>query len=64
MKVVILAGGFGSRLAEETSIKPKPMELCVFPAELQHYVTRNNNKKDRLSLAFNVKITPIYDKPY
>ncbi|MDC3024385.1 glucose-1-phosphate cytidylyltransferase [Alphaproteobacteria bacterium] len=25
MKVVILAGGFGSRLAEETSIKPKPM---------------------------------------
>ena len=46
------------------SIKPKPMELCVFPAELQHYVTRNNNKKDRLSLAFNVKITPIYDKPY
>lgn len=25
MKVVILAGGFGSRLAEETTIKPKPM---------------------------------------
>ncbi|MBJ57200.1 MAG: glucose-1-phosphate cytidylyltransferase [Rickettsiales bacterium] len=25
MKVVLLAGGFGSRLAEETSIKPKPM---------------------------------------
>ena len=25
MKVVILAGGLGSRLAEETSIKPKPM---------------------------------------
>jgi glucose-1-phosphate cytidylyltransferase len=25
MKVVILAGGFGTRLAEETSIKPKPM---------------------------------------
>jgi len=25
MKVVILAGGFGSRLSEETSIKPKPM---------------------------------------
>jgi len=25
MKVVILAGGFGSRLAEETEIKPKPM---------------------------------------
>ena len=25
MKVAILAGGFGSRLAEETEIKPKPM---------------------------------------
>ena len=25
MKVVLLAGGFGSRLAEETSIKPKPL---------------------------------------
>jgi len=25
MKVVILAGGLGSRLAEETEIKPKPM---------------------------------------
>ena len=25
MKAVILAGGFGSRLSEETSIKPKPM---------------------------------------
>src|SRR5207237_1214687 len=25
MKVVILAGGFGTRLAEETDLKPKPM---------------------------------------
>ena len=25
MKVVILAGGAGSRLAEETDIRPKPM---------------------------------------
>src|SRR5262245_20937570 len=25
MKTVILAGGFGTRLAEETSIRPKPM---------------------------------------
>jgi choline kinase len=25
MKVVILAGGLGSRLAEETIVKPKPM---------------------------------------
>ena len=25
MKVLILAGGFGTRLSEETGIKPKPM---------------------------------------
>ncbi len=25
MKVVILAGGFGSRISEETQVKPKPM---------------------------------------
>lgn len=25
MKVVILAGGFGTQLSEETNIKPKPM---------------------------------------
>ncbi|MGH9285994.1 MAG: glucose-1-phosphate cytidylyltransferase, partial [Acidimicrobiales bacterium] len=25
MKVAILAGGLGSRLAEETEVKPKPM---------------------------------------
>ena len=25
MKAVILAGGFGTRISEETDIKPKPM---------------------------------------
>ncbi len=25
MKVIILAGGLGTRLAEETDVKPKPM---------------------------------------
>ena len=25
MKAVILAGGFGTRISEETSVKPKPM---------------------------------------
>jgi len=25
MKVVILAGGFGTRLSEETDLRPKPM---------------------------------------
>lgn len=32
MKVLILAGGFGTRISEETSIKPKPMvEIGVKP---------------------------------
>src|SRR3546814_17194078 len=32
MKVALLAGGFGTRLSEETTIKPKPMvEIGVGP---------------------------------
>ncbi|MCF6267472.1 MAG: glucose-1-phosphate cytidylyltransferase [Desulfuromusa sp.] len=32
MKVMLLAGGFGSRLSEETSLRPKPMvEICGKP---------------------------------
>ena len=41
MKVGILAGGFGSRLAEETEIRPKPMvEIGGYPILwhiMQHY---------------------------
>ena len=33
MKAVILAGGLGTRLAEETEIRPKPMiEIGAIPA--------------------------------
>jgi glucose-1-phosphate cytidylyltransferase len=42
MKVAILAGGFGSRLAEETEIRPKPMvEIGSMPILwhiMQHYI--------------------------
>jgi len=32
MKVIILAGGVGSRLQEETVVRPKPMvEIADFP---------------------------------
>ena len=50
--------------ADTFVFSPKSMDFCVFPSELQHHVTRNTNEEDRLSLSFNVKITPIYDKPY
>ncbi|MEN4098396.1 MAG: NTP transferase domain-containing protein, partial [Anaerolineaceae bacterium] len=43
MRVAILAGGFGSRLAEETEIKPKPMvEIGGYPILwhiMRHYST-------------------------
>nr|WP_283170079.1 sugar phosphate nucleotidyltransferase [Curtanaerobium respiraculi] len=32
MKTVILAGGFGTRISEESHLKPKPMvEICGMP---------------------------------
>src|SRR5690349_20170101 len=36
MKVVILAGGFGTRLSEETELKPKPMIEIVGKPILWH----------------------------
>ena len=31
MKVVLLAGGFGSRISEESVFKPKPMIALILP---------------------------------
>jgi glucose-1-phosphate cytidylyltransferase len=48
MKVVILAGGVGTRLAEETEIKPKPMvEIGRYPLLwhiMQHYSHYGHNE--------------------
>lgn len=47
MKVVILAGGFGTRISEETIIKPKPMiEIGGMPILwhiMKHYSSHNMN---------------------
>ena len=38
MKVVILAGGFGTRISEESQFKPKPMiEIGGMPILWRHY---------------------------
>ena len=48
MKVVILAGGYGTRLAEETELKPKPMvEIGGYPILwhiLKHYAHFGHNE--------------------
>ena len=38
MKVVILAGGFGTRISEESHLKPKPMiEIGEKPILMAHH---------------------------
>jgi len=48
MKVVILSGGFGTRLAEETTIKPKPMvsigEKPILWHIMKHYSHYGHNE--------------------
>jgi len=48
MKVVILAGGLGTRLAEETEVRPKPMvEIGGYPILwhiMKHYATYGFNE--------------------
>ena len=48
MKVVILAGGFGTRLSEESDIKPKPMveigEMPILWHIMKHYAYYGHNE--------------------
>ena len=58
MKVIILAGGFGSRLGEETHLKPKPMvEVGGIPI-IQHIMNlyaRYGHKDFNLALGFKLR---------
>ncbi len=42
MKVLILAGGLGTRLSEETEVKPKPMVEIGGKPILWHILKRHN----------------------
>lgn len=48
MQVILLAGGFGTRLAEETETRPKPMveigELPILCHIMKHYATYGHNE--------------------
>ena len=48
MKTLLLAGGFGTRLSEETDIKPKPMvenRTVSMQDDLEAYVSQAKEKQ-------------------
>jgi glucose-1-phosphate cytidylyltransferase len=63
MKTVILAGGFGTRLAEETELKPKPMvEIGGYPLLwhiLKHY-TRYGHRDFVVALGYRSEVIKRY----
>src|SRR5512138_2411739 len=67
MKVAILAGGFGSRLAEETEIKPKPMvEIGGRPILwhiMKHYACYNH-KNFVIALGYKGEVIKRYIVDY
>jgi len=45
MKVVILAGGFGTRISEESDFKPKPM-ITIGGKKNFFYIFKKKKKKN------------------
>src|SRR3972149_10198324 len=67
MKVVILAGGFGSRLQEETLLKPKPMVEVGGKPMLWHIMNIFASQGYRefvLSLGYKAEIIKEYFLDY
>ena len=67
MKVVLLAGGFGTRLAEETELKPKPMvEIGGYPLlwhVMRHYA-QYGFKEFLVALGFRGDVIKRYFHDY
>ncbi len=67
MKVAILAGGFGSRLAEETEIKPKPMvEIGGRPIlwHIMKYYAHYGHKHFVIALGYKGEVIKKYMVDY
>ena len=63
MKVIILAGGFGTRLSEETIIKPKPMvEIGEMPIiwHIMKYYSAFSFNEFVLALGYKAEIIKTY----
>ena len=50
MKVVILAGGFGTRISEESHLKPKPMVEIGDKPILWHIIKEERSKDFSLTI--------------
>jgi ectoine hydroxylase-related dioxygenase (phytanoyl-CoA dioxygenase family) len=48
---------FNAFTAARQSVPPKTGMLLIFPSWLVHNVTRNNSGEDRISFAFDVKVS-------
>lgn len=67
MKVVILAGGFGTRLAEETEVKPKPMVEIGGRPILWHiikYYAHYEFKESFIALGYKGEVVKRYFLDY
>ena len=42
----------------DISVEPELGKLIIFPSWLVHYVQNNLDDSDRISIAFNIELTP------
>ena len=67
MNIVILAGGFGSRLAEETEVKPKPMvEIGGYPIlwHIMKHFAHYGHKEFFIALGYKSEMIKRYFLDY
>ena len=50
---------FNSVNSSSFSLPPKPNQLIIFPAWVQHKVSMNEENNDRITFSFNTKVLPM-----